>query len=118
MIILPNTDTTVWDGDERTRKRITAGNESRVGGSQIDSDGSVGHYSGGLCGWGPAGMNADGGLGAHPVTAVGHSHNGKSHISTRPKSEARLIDNATPRYGTHDYARSNRHLALPSPDIA
>jgi hypothetical protein len=45
MIVLPDTDTSVWDGMSPRRNGIIAGNELRVGGTQIDSDGFVGHYS-------------------------------------------------------------------------
>lgn len=54
VIVPPNTDTTVWDEMSTDGSRSRAGDHLRVGGTQIDADGSTGHYSGtGFCEWIP-----------------------------------------------------------------
>ena len=52
MIILPNTDTTVWNGMSARGNEISVGDGLRVGGAQIDADGCSRHYFRGFCGGG------------------------------------------------------------------
>jgi hypothetical protein len=61
VVILPETDTTVWNGMSARGNEISAGDGLRVGGAQIDADSFAGHYFTGFCGWWSGGMDAGGG---------------------------------------------------------
>ena len=51
MIILPDANTTVWNGMSARGNDGSTGDGLRVGGAQIDADSFAGHYFKRFCGW-------------------------------------------------------------------